>query len=194
MPRNNLEFGEFRISPVEDFSIFAGFSCLADTDSDRDLEDFIRHDAARHARDKIAVTYQLLTLVEKVPDNEPLGFATLQNDAIVVESDSDLPGVCHEYPYRSYPSVKIGRLGIRKDIQNNRLGSLFLHMLKTLLMTNNRTGCRFITVDARRDKKNKVDVRPFYAKSGFGILPCRPRTSTYIPMYFDLLSLRGGDP
>jgi len=192
--RNNLALGDFRISPVQDFSIFTGFSCLADTDTDRDLEEFIRHDAARHSHDKIAITYTLQTDTENIPDSEPLGFATLQNDAIVVESNGDLPGVCSEYPYRSYPAVKIGRFGIRIDLQGNTLGSLFLYMIKLLFTTNNRTGCRFVTVDARRDKRNKVDVRPFYEKNGFGILPCRPRTSTSIPMYFDLKSLKNGSP
>jgi len=59
-------------------------------------------------------------------------------------------------------------------------------MLKKLMCDGNRTGCRFITVDAWRNKKNGVDATPFYEKNGFTLLPCRSKTSHYVPMYFDL--------
>lgn len=186
--RNSLTAGNFRINPVTDFSTFAGFTCLALEDTDRDLDGFIHQDAERHHQDRIAVTYALTDMM--TPDF-PLGFATLQNDAIVAES-GELPEIAGRYPYASYPAVKIGRFGIRLEYQQNktlRLGSLFLFMFKNLLLHENRTGCRFISVDARRDKKNKVDTTAFYEKNGFALLPCREKTSRYIPMYFDLMRL-----
>ena len=81
MNRNSVTHSGFTIKPVEDFSIFNGFCCLKKSDTDRDLEDFIRNDAERHFKDKIAVTYGLFTEGSLVP----LGFATLQNDAIVID-------------------------------------------------------------------------------------------------------------
>ena len=48
MERNALKLGDYVLSPVEDFSVFAGFSCLRKDDTDRDLDDFIRDDAERH--------------------------------------------------------------------------------------------------------------------------------------------------
>lgn len=185
-----MEHDGFRISPVEDFSIFTGFSCLRPEDTDRDLDEFILRDAEQHFLDKIAVTYQLHSLASLDLVRTPLGFATLQNDAIRNPAPEDLPDVCARYGYKSFPAVKIGRFGIHIDFQGNRLGSLFLYMLKTLLTTENRTGCRFITVDARRDKKNKVDVTGFYRKNQFEVLPCEQRTSRYVPMYFDLINFR----
>jgi GNAT superfamily N-acetyltransferase len=159
---------------------------LPPDDIDQDLNDFIQHDAARHFDDRIAVTY---TLENAKNADVCLAFATLQNDAIVVENSSDLPGIAGEYPYKTYPAVKIGRLGVSLKYQRNRIGSLFLYMLKELMLDANRTGCRFITVDARRDKRNSVDTRPFYQENGFSELPCRPKTSTYVPMFFDLKAL-----
>lgn len=182
--RNSLEYEGFRISPVEDFTIFAGFSCLGPDDTDRDFDEFIQCDAEQHFRDKIAVTYVLCPVENK---SLPLGFATLQNDAIRLKDDIVLPGVCDNYSYKSFPAVKIGRFGISIDYQGGRLGSLFLYMIKRLLVTENRTGCRFITVDARRDKKKKVDVSAFYRKNHFERLPTEDKTSQYIPMYFDLI-------
>jgi len=178
------------VSPVEDFTIFAGFSCLNDYDTDRDLEDFIRNDARKHFVDKIAVTYQLFSL--QAINEGPIGFATLQNDAIVVDEETDFHDICKEYPYRAFPAVKIGRLAIRLDLQKQHFGKMFLTILKTIFITNNRTGCRFVTVDARRDKKNKVDVRGFYGTCGFSELACRGKTSTYVPMYFDLATFQPG--
>jgi hypothetical protein len=187
--RNSLKTGNFKINPVTDFSIFAGFTCLSPDDTDRDLDNFIRQDARRHYEDGIAVTY---ALTREDHPKEPLGFATLQNDAIVIDRENLLPEVA-EYPYASFPAVKIGRFGIQLEYQRNKtlhLGSLFLFMFKNLLLHENRTGCRFITVDARRDKKNKVDTTAFYEKNGFTLLPCRAKTSRYIPMYFDLKILK----
>lgn len=192
MQRNSLSLGQFRITPVTDFSIFTGFSCLSPDDADRDLDDFIQNDAERHFIDRIAVTY---TLEDVQYPKVPLAFATLQNDAVVITPDALLE--VSKYSYSAYPAVKIGRFGVHIDYQSRHqkaggqlhLGSLFLYGLKKLLLQANRTGCRFITVDARRDKANGVDVTPFYMKNGFTPLACRTKTSKYIPMYFDLCSL-----
>lgn len=119
----------------------------------------------------------------------PLGFATLANDAIVIDRENILPEVA-DYPYVAFPAVKIGRFGIVLPLQKHGLGGIFLTMLKKLMCESNRTGCRFITVDAWRNKKAGVDVTPFYARHGFSLLPCRAKTSRYIPMYFDLKRLK----
>jgi GNAT superfamily N-acetyltransferase len=185
LKRHTKQHEHFKISPVEDFSILAGFSCLSPKDTDRDLDDFAQYDAERHYTDKIAVTY----MFEDLHDPEfLLAFATLQNDAIIAKS-VDLPELGDFYTYAAYPAVKIGRFGVRLDYQKRHIGSLFLGMLKDLMLDANRTGCRFITVDARRDKNNNINVAPFYEKNGFHLLPCRGKTSHYIPMYFDLMQL-----
>ncbi|GAB1254079.1 GNAT family N-acetyltransferase [Desulfovibrio falkowii] len=185
--RNSCSEGKFKLTPVEDFKIFAGFSCLKAVDTDRDLEEFIREDAERHFYDKIAVTY---CLVEETAPTSPIAFVTLQNDAIIVENRDSLPGIDSRYEYKSYPAVKIGRLGVAFEMQRKHMGSLLLHLIIKLMLHANRTGCRFLTVDARRDKVNKEDVRPFYAKCGFSTLECRPKTSKYVPMFFDLSTVR----
>lgn len=186
MHRNSCSHGSFKLTPVEDFSIFAGFSCLKPQDTDRDLEEFIRDDAERHFRDKIAVTY---CLIEESAPTTPIAFATLQNDAIIVEKDNPLPELGDSYHYPAYPAVKIGRLGVVLEMQGKQMGKLMLHLIKLLMLDANRTGCRFLTVDARKDRKNRENVIPFYAKCGFSVLSCRASTSKYTPMYFDLSSM-----
>jgi hypothetical protein len=88
--RNSLIYANYRLDPVEDFSIFAGFSCLQPDDTDHDLDKFLHEDAEQHYKDRIAVTY---TLTHNDHPQTPLGFATLQNDAIVVDDADALPMV-----------------------------------------------------------------------------------------------------
>lgn len=188
--RNVIEYENYLINPVEDFSIFAGFSCLQPNDTDHDLDDFLHKDAERHFKDRIAVTY---VLKRKDLPLIPLGFATLQNDAITLDGDgTELPEV-RDYHYKAFPAVKIGRLGISIDMQCGGLGSVFLLMLKNLMLDENRTGCRYLTVDARRDKKNKVNTMHFYQKNGFSVLLCRKKTSSSIPMSFDLMTFNNDE-
>ena len=182
MQRNSLEEVSYTIAPVEDFSIFTGFLCSPPNAKDSDLEDFLATDAHRHLKDRIAVTYALISTGAPCI---PLGFATLANDALVIDRENPLPEVAG-YPYTSFPAVKIGRFGIALPLQRHGLGGLFLAMLKKLMGEGNRTGCRFITVDAWRNRRAGVDVTPFYKKHGFAILPCRNKASNDAPMYFDL--------
>jgi len=178
------------MQPVEDFSLFDGFSCLSVEEKDRDLEEFIQTDALRHFRHRMAVTYSLSLIKEP----HPLGFATLQNDTIaILDKKFDLPEMLGKYAYKSYPAAKIGRLGISIAFQHKRLGSILLYMIKQLLTTDNRTGCRFLTVDAWRNKKSKVNVCGFYEKNAFKRIPYIKSTSGYIPMYFDLATFQRAD-
>ena len=175
MSRNSYSSGRFVLRPVTDFSIFAGFSCCGPDDGDADLDDFIRNDAERHVRDKMAVTYGVF-FTDAVLSRCPLAFFTLQNDALKIES----PG----YPYKTPPAVKIGRLGVSTEFQSLGIGTDIVTMIKDFMCQDNRTGCRYITVDAY----NKPRVLRFYEKNGFSFLrPPNPQRKQE-PMYFDLLS------
>jgi len=158
---------------VEDFRIFTGFSCCSPDDGDKDLDDFIRNDAERHRQDLMAVTYGLF-LVDY--PGHPLAFATLQNDALKI----NLAG----YPYKSSPAVKIGRLGVSVEWQRGGIGTELLTMIKDFMLTDNRTGCKYITVDAY----NKHGVLRFYQKNGFSLLKTPSIHRKQEPLYFDLTS------
>ena len=134
---------------MEDFSIFTGFSCCGPDDDDHDLDDFIRDDAERHLRDKMAVTYGVF-FPEKILARHPLAFFTLQNDALKIQSIG--------YPYKTPPAVKIGRFGVGSGFQSQGIGTDVLTMIKDFMCLDNRTGCRYITLDAY----NKPRVLLFY--------------------------------
>jgi ribosomal protein S18 acetylase RimI-like enzyme len=85
--------------------------------------------------------------------------------------------------YPSYPAVKIGRLGVLKKYQCQDIGTSLVNMTKDMFLTNNRTGCRFLTVDAT----NKEPVIKFYKKNGFDFLWEEDRDKATRIMFFDLM-------
>jgi len=121
----------------------------------------------------MAVTYGLFLI--DYPGH-PLAFATLQNDALKINLAN--------YPYKSSPAVKIGRLGVSVEWQGGGIGTELLTMIKDFMLTDNRTGCKYITVDAY----NKPSVLRFYQKNGFSFLKTPNPQRKQEPLYFDLLS------
>lgn len=171
MDRNSINRDGFVIAPVKDFDIFSGASFFV---GDEDIDDFINNDAQRHHARKMAVTYSL----QLDGDNSIFAFFSLQNDSIKI-SDYD------DFPYKTFPAVKIGRIDVAKAYQGQGIGSMLLDMVAELMCTENRTGCRFVTLDAY----NKQNVIAFYEKNGFQRLLPEEKTKgrRTIPMYKDLL-------
>lgn len=73
---------------------------------------------------------------------------------------------------RSYPAVLIGRLGVHKDFriiegEKQRTGDQLMDFIKSWFIDgNNKTGCRFIVVDAYNDER----VIRYYTANGFIML------------------------
>lgn len=68
---------------------------------------------------------------------------------------------------RSYPAVLIGRIGVNEEFQGLHIGSQLLDFIKDWFChKDNKTGCRFIVVDAY----NKQRVLSYYTNNGFKFL------------------------
>lgn len=106
----------------------------------------------------------------------------------------------HEKPLRRYPGVLIGRLGVGTDFARKGIGSEVLDFIKGwFLSRSNKTGCRFVIVDA----VNSDEVISFYQKNGFQPLFSSEKqeaaytlgkgmSDNFLPtrlLYFDLLTL-----
>jgi GNAT superfamily N-acetyltransferase len=102
----------------------------------------------------------------------------------------------HEKTLSSYPATLIGRLAVSEEFQGKSIGSNLLDYIKLWIMdTENKTGCRFLTVDAYN---NEVTGR-FYEVNGFKYLfSSEQQEKDYIGlppgkelktrlMYFDLM-------
>ena len=152
---------------------------------DSDLNEFLVNDSKKFILNLLAVTYV-------IEDNEnTIAFFSLLNDKISIldtESKSQLRKLVkdklpHGKRYNSYPAMKIGRLGVSVLYKNQGWGTDILNYLKDLFVTNNRTGCRFITVDAYRDSLQ------FYEKNSFQYLTSKDKNSDTRLMFYDLKQL-----
>ena len=154
---------------------------------DTDLNGFLFDDAKNYAKNLIAVTYIIQD------ETKTLAYFNYLNDKI---SHTDLDGNLAKFVerigiylpkekggHKSYPAVKIGRLAVNKESQIGGLGKLIIDYTKGNFTTNNKTGCKFITVDAY---KNSLK---FYEKMGFKYLSSKDKKSDTRLMYFNLQTI-----
>jgi len=191
--RNKIESDKFILSRLEASEDFKGanfFDCGED-----DLNEFFKEDAMYHKEHLLAETYFFQPIKAT---NEglfyPVAFISFLNDHIPLtrkerktEKKSFWKDIKKHIPhklshYSTFPAVKIGRLGVHKDYQKNHIGSYLLNMTKEFFLTQNRTGCRFITVDSYN---NEVTIN-FYKKNGFQFLWNEDKDENTRIMYFDL--------
>jgi len=195
--RNKIQSDKFILGILiseQDYHCTNDFSC-----GDADLDEFFQKDAYNHTKELLAQTYYFQP---KGSDNTgniiPIALISFLNDSILVrksERDS-IKKIIAEYlelilpdpksNYSSFPAVKIGRLGIRKEFQRYGVGTALLNMVKEFFLTNNRTGCRFITVDAY----NTEQAINFYKKNDFDFLIDKDKGTRTRIMYFDLMRYR----
>lgn len=159
---------------------FKSFDC-----GNQDLNNFLLTDSKPYAKKLLSVTYILET------DEEIAAYFSVSNDKISVP-DSDkatwrkIKSLFPHSKHRSdYPAVKIGRLAVNGRYNNRGIGTDILDFVKDLFITNNRTGCSFVTVDALRE------AIPFYVKNGFRYLDKSSANleSETCLMYYDLTQL-----
>lgn len=154
------------------------FSC-----SDKDLNEFLNDDARNFAKELLAVTYLLET------DKDIIAYFSLLNDKINLKESKrnerkHIDGVIpHAKRYGSYPSVKIGRLAVSEKYEGHGYGGRILDLIKSMFVHNNRTGCRYITVDAY------TAATSFYENNGFKFLTVNDAEDDTRLMYYDLKAI-----
>jgi hypothetical protein len=147
-----------------DLTPFNEFVCR-----EKDLNEFLKDDAIAYSQKLLGVTY-VFTL--DTDPKEIVCFFTVSNDGLKIEqySNSVRRKVNRTIPYtkqmRNYPAVKIGRLGVALKYKGYRLGDQVMDFIKGWFSVSNKTGCRFLLVDAY----NKPDVLTYYSRNGFQFL------------------------
>lgn len=169
-----------------------------------DLNDFFANDAAVYQKRLLGKTY--FFCLKENPAVIVSAF-TLSNDSIrltnkLTETDRGLfldATELSEKNLRRYPAVLLGRLGTNRDYAGKGYGSAVMDFIKLWFRTSNKTGCRFIIVDAynqpatlRYYEKNHFKylipderLEAKYMGIGIGRLPLNTRF-----MYFDLLDVQ----
>jgi len=170
-------FANFKLIRLTPDHIIKPFDC-----GDSDLNEFLLLYSHIFSKELFAVTY----IIEN--DSKTVAFFSVLNDKISSENFESKRNfqltIRDHFPenkrFRSYPAVKIGRLGVDSEFQKSGLGTEILDYIKMLFVNNNRTGCRFITVDAY-----KQSLR-FYEWNDFIYLDEKDKNDDTRLMYFDL--------
>lgn len=182
--RNSLQINDWmleQIYPDTNPGILDSFDC-----GNPDLNDYFRNDAMRN---KDALVGQPYFLYHADDDyHTPVALLDLCNDAVRKNGSKQQPGYLEaaeiesEKQFAFLPAVKITRFGVNLPFQKIGIGSNSLNMVKVLFITDNRTGCRFLTVDAY----NRPETLNFYLKNEFKFFTEKDKDKNTRAMFFDL--------
>lgn len=123
---------------------------------DEDLNDFILNEAKLYRKELLAVSYVL----EQVESHLVHAYFSMANDRI--------------------------SLAVDKTLKGQSIGTYLLNFIKSFFVVNNKTGCRFLTVDAY------APAIPFYEKNGFVLLNDDDIDAPTRLLYFDLKDIADG--
>lgn len=178
-----MNLSNFRLIRLTSDYAIKPFDC-----GDADLNDFLFNDAINYQNELLAVTYILES------ETETVAFFSLLNDKITFEIEAkknksfwnrfnrNIPN--RKRTFKGYPAVKIGRLATNNNFKGQNIGTLVIDYLKMLFIDNNRTGCKFITLDAYKGSLK------FYEKNDFKYLTNDDELEDTRLMYFDLSNMQ----
>lgn len=158
-------------------TILESFKCTED-----DLNDFLINDSKDYQKELLSRTY----LVIYKATEDIAAYFSLLNDVIKLDETEKKTRnrINRHIPYSKhrshYPAVKLGRLAVDEKYAGNGIGRYVLDNLKYIFTHGNRTGCRFLTVDAL------ASATGFYEHNGFHFFTELDKEDYTRLMYFDL--------
>ncbi len=191
-------YDDCSFASIKDFTntALSNFDC-----GNIDLNEFFQEDAIKYSSSLMGKTYAFFLDNDK--ENIVCMF-TVSNDSLKAD---DLPNsrkkkvnkvIPHIKQRKSYPAVLIGRLGVSLSYSGDGVGTQLMDFIKAWFIDPlNKTGCRFIVVDAY----NTDDAIKYYEKNEFSFLfSTEEQEKEYLNiepegelktrmMYFDLLRL-----
>lgn len=161
----SLETGATRLPYTKEVASYCTPFCC----DDKDLDEFFARDAFLYGTELLSRTY---AWVDSENTRQILGLVTLANDSIKSENIAKSAknrlqrSVPNAKRGLNFPAVLIGRLGVSSEFRGKGLniGSQIIDFVKDWFRSeDNKTGCRFIVVDAY----NNPQTLHFYEKNGF---------------------------
>lgn len=177
----------FQIRKLESDEKVESFDC-----GDADLNDFILNESLFYRGALLAVSY----VFENKETGEVAAYFSLANDRVSLSDFADKTEFNrfrrnrfpNEKRLRSYPAAKICRFGVNQAYQGKALGAFLIDFIKAYFIFDNKTGCRFVTVDAYRSAIS------FYEKNGFLPLLAEDDGEMTRLLYFDLSDYQNNMP
>ncbi|OAV66665.1 Acetyltransferase (GNAT) family protein [Bacteroidales bacterium Barb4] len=185
-----LREGKVEAIPLTEDYAFKHFDCGNDL-----LNDFLFSESKAHFRHLRFAT----TLLEA--NDKVIAYYSLANDLLTIRDIEDFieeiesdktPNIESGYweyfiNQARYPAIKLGRLAVDVDFQSQGVGNFIIQSLVQSFITNNNTGCQFITVDAINDHCQQRAMN-FYERHGFKYLTLADMGNDSRVMYKSLIS------
>ena len=171
---NKDEFDLLDLTPEADLT---AFKC-----AEGDLNDFLIEESKNYQTELLAKTY----LPRNTANGDIVAYYSLLNDVIRLnETEKCVRNrINRKIPFSKqrnhYPAVKIGRLAVNEAYGGQGVGRLILDSIKFVFTHGNRTGCRFVTVDAL------TVATGFYEHNSFRFFTDKDKDDDTRLMYFDL--------
>lgn len=154
---------------------------------DADLNDFILNESGSYRQALLAVTY-VFEDIDDVNHEHIAAYFSLANDRVAITDFQNKTEFnrfrkrrfANAKRLKSYPAVKICRLAVNKEEKGLYIGEFLSDSIKELFLADNKTGCRFLTVDAY------MAAVPFYLKQKFEPMTSDDGDSVTRLLYFDL--------
>ena len=159
---------------------------------DADLNDFILNESGLYRKALLAVSY-VFEAKDDANHEHVAAYFSLANDRV---SLTDFPSktefnrfrkhrFVNEKRLKSYPATKICRLAVNQNLRRQRIGEFLIDFIRSFFLADNKTGCRFLTVDAY------AAAIPFYLKQKFVPLTMEDEDAPTRLLYFDLNDIAG---
>lgn len=151
---------------------------------EKELVDFLKEDALDNQNKKVSTTH--LWFLKS--NNGLIGYITLLTDKIslnpTLKDEFKVKGI----NYKSLPALKIGRVCVDNKFLKKGIGGLMIQFAVYIVQRmNEKCGCRFITLDAKRNSDKIKDSYHFYRHMGFEVLRDREKGTT--SMYKDVFKI-----
>jgi GNAT superfamily N-acetyltransferase len=177
--RNAIADGAWVLKSISDYSFCASFDC-----GDPDLNEYFHKDAAFYKDELLTQSY---CLIRSTRPKIVLALLDLCNDSVHVDQYKKEVDLNQDKQKKHLPAVKLTRFGVHREYHRNHIGTYALNLVKKFFITNNRTGCRFLIVDAYKNP----DVIKFYEKNEFKQFPINKKDleKPTRAMFYDLKRL-----
>ena len=171
-----IDYTKLRFQRLESETLLDTFECV-----DGDLNDFLREEAKDYQAELLSVTYLVYY------EGELAAYFSLLNDVVRLEDTEKRVRnrINRKIPFSKqrnhYAAAKIGRLAVDRRFARQGIGEFMLNNICMMLITDNKLGCRFLTVDAL------ASATAFYEqKGGFRFFTELDEGDDTRLMYFDL--------
>lgn len=168
---NTLSRDELAVRPLTQEDKLGAFNSV-----NGELNDFLKNDSLKSQGDLISRTYLCFY------KDDLVGFIALVADTIevkVIEIDDGVQG----YRYSKYPAIKIARLAIDRHFEKRGIGRfLLLWAIGKVYQVSLNIGCRYITVDSKRESLD------FYIKHQFKPVK-KYEKRDFPPLYLNMLPI-----